>query len=216
MGDILGRAIADGLTTPEEVIRHVPPAEWVKDAPPNVVSEMLAAGLSRGNFDAKLALEHLTPELMAEHLSPPLVWACIADAVAKTFNLGDANKRAGEGKSLDSKSSSAIDLKSGDKSSRALEQAAASMSASKLEAMVVRKSPLASRKEAAETPLPKPALGASFLSQPSILTSAAPIAPQQATDAESWEAMAVPIGEEEVVEETTPGPPEPPRAQLRR
>ncbi len=123
MGDILGRAIADGLATPDDVVRHVPPSEWVKDAPPQVVAEMLAAGLARGTFDARLALEHLTPEVLAENLSPPLVWACIAEAVQRAFQLGDA----------------------GDQASNTLEAAAASMSAAKLEAMVVRQSPIVSR-----------------------------------------------------------------------
>jgi hypothetical protein len=124
MGDILGRAITDGLMTPDDVVRNVPPAEWVKDAPPQVVSEMLAAGLSKGTFDAKLALAHLTPELLAEHLSPPLVWKCIAEAVAKNFHLGDVDSHATD----------------------TLARAAASMSASKLEAMVVRQSPIVARK----------------------------------------------------------------------
>jgi hypothetical protein len=123
MGDILGRAISDGLTTADEVVKHVPPHEWVKDAPPHVVSEMLAHGLSKGAFDPKLALEHLTPEIMAEHISPPLVWACIVDAAQKTFGLGDARSQAAD----------------------TLEKAAASMSAAKLEAMVVRASPIVSR-----------------------------------------------------------------------
>lgn len=123
MGDILGRAITDGLATPDDVVRHVPPPEWVKDAPPQIVAGMLAAGLQRGSFDAKLALEHLTPEVLAEHLSPPLVWKCIAEAVQKAFNLGDASAHASE----------------------TLEKVAASMSAAKLEAMVVRQSPIVSR-----------------------------------------------------------------------
>ena len=123
MGDILGRAIAEGLTSADDVVKHVPPPEWVKDAPPAVIAEMLAHGLSKGAFDPKLALEHLTPEVMAEHLSPPLVWKCIADAAQKTFALADAASQASE----------------------TLEKAAASMSAAKLEAMVVRQSPIVSR-----------------------------------------------------------------------
>ncbi|HEX9102391.1 MAG TPA: hypothetical protein VF997_09315, partial [Polyangia bacterium] len=123
MGDILGRAIADGLTSAEDVVKHVPPPEWVKDAPPHVLSAMLAHGLAKGVFDPKLALEYLTPEVMAESLSPPLVWKCIADAAQKTFGLGDAASQASE----------------------TLEKAAASMSAAKLEAMVVRQSPIVAR-----------------------------------------------------------------------
>jgi hypothetical protein len=123
MGDILGRAITEGLASADDVVRHVPPAEWVKDAPPNVLAEMLAAGLSKGTFDAKLALAHLTPEVLAEHLSPPLIWKCIAEAVSRAFQLGDARMQASE----------------------TLEKAAASMSAAKLEAMVVRQSPIVSR-----------------------------------------------------------------------
>lgn len=123
MGDILGRAISDGLMTADDVVRHVPPSEWVKDAPPAVVADMLSAGLQRGSFDAKLALEFVTPEVLAESCSPPLVWKCIAEAVQRAFNLGDASAQASE----------------------TLEKAAASMSAAKLEAMVVRQSPIVSR-----------------------------------------------------------------------
>jgi hypothetical protein len=123
MGDILGRAIAEGLASADDVVRHVPPHEWVKDAPPNVLAEMLAAGLAKGTFDAKLALAHLTPEVLAEHLSPPLVWKCIAEAVQRAFQLGDAHAHVSD----------------------TLEKAAASMSAAKLEAMVVRQSPIVSR-----------------------------------------------------------------------
>jgi hypothetical protein len=123
MGDILGRAIAEGLASADDVVRHVPPVEWVKDAPPHVLAEMLQAGLAKGTFDAKLALTHLTPEVLAEHLSPPLVWKCIAEAVQRAFHLGDAHAHVSD----------------------TLEKAAASMSAAKLEAMVVRQSPIVSR-----------------------------------------------------------------------
>jgi hypothetical protein len=164
MGDILGRAIADGLIAPDDVVRHVPPAEWVKDAPPQVLAEMLAHGLGKGSFDAKLALEHLTPEVLAEHLSPPLIWKCIAEAVAKNFNIGDAHSHASE----------------------TLAHAAASMSASKLDALVVRQSPIVSRK------LPD---GDSWEEAASLADDA--------------------IAEEEVIEETRPGqlPPAPPKAK---
>jgi hypothetical protein len=155
MGDILGRAITDG-----------PPAEWVKDAPPQVVSEMLAAGLAKGSFDAKLALSHLTPELLAEHLSPPLVWKCIAEAVAKNFHLGDVDANASD----------------------TLARAAASMSASKLEAMVVRQSPM---------------------------MQSSPIITRKLPDSDSWEAASLSDDavEEEVIEETDAGqlPPAPPK-----
>ena len=83
----------------------MPPHEWVKDAPPTVLSEMLAHGLSKGVFDAKLALEHLTPEMLAEHLSPPLVWKCIVEAAQKTFaprrRAHAGVRHAGEGGGVD-------------------------------------------------------------------------------------------------------------------
>jgi hypothetical protein len=165
MGDILGRAIADGLLGAEDVVRHVPPAEWVKDAPPQVLSAMLAAGLAKGSFDAKFALTHLTPELLAEHLSPPLVWKCLAEAVARNFQVGDAHSHASD----------------------TLARAAASMSASKLEAMVVRQSPIVNRK------LPE---GDSWEEAAALSDDA--------------------IADEEVIEETSPGqlPPAPPKKKL--
>jgi hypothetical protein len=165
MGDILGRAISDGLLSPEDVVRHVPPAEWVKDAPPNVLAAMLAGGLSKGAFDAKFALTHLTPEVLAEHLSPPLVWKCIVEAVERNFHVGETDSHASD----------------------TLARAAASMSASKLEAMVVRQSPIVSRK------LPD---GDSW-------EEAAALSDDS-------------ISEEEVIEETTPGqlPPAPPKKKV--
>ena len=106
MGDILGRAIADGLTSADDVVSHVPPHEWVKDAPPaRALGDAGARPVQGRRSIAKLALEHLTPEVMAENLSPPLVWACIVDAAQKTFNLGDARiagvRDAGEGGGVD-------------------------------------------------------------------------------------------------------------------
>jgi hypothetical protein len=172
MGDILGRAITDGLLTPEDVVRHVPPAEWVKDAPPQVVADMLQAGLAKGSFDATFALTFLTPEVLAEHVSPPLLWRCIAEAVARNFQVGDTDSHASE----------------------TLARAAASMSAAKLEAMVVRQSPIVSRK------LPD---GDSWEAAAALADDA--------------------IADEEVIEETTPGtlppapgqlPPAPPKKKI--
>lgn len=94
MGALLGRALKEGLITADEVVRQVPPHEWVKDAPPQVVASLMAAGLQRGTFDAKLVLTLLTPELMAEHLSAPLLWSCIATTARRTFQLPEPSDAA--------------------------------------------------------------------------------------------------------------------------
>jgi hypothetical protein len=167
LGSILGQALVEGLLTADDVVRHVPPSEWVKDAPPEVLADMLAAGLARGTFDAKFALSHLTPEVLAEHQSPVLLWKCIAEAVSRTLLVGETDAHASE----------------------TLARAAASMSAAKLEAMVVRQSPIVSRK------LPE--------------TDSWEAAAAMADAALSEDAIA----DEEVIEETTPGqlPPAPPK-----
>jgi hypothetical protein len=172
MGDILQHGIEQKIITPEDVVRHVPPVEWVKDAPAIVLSEMLASGLAQGAFNATLALKFLTPEVAAENLSPPLVWACIAEAVGKAFRLGDARDQAS---STLQKASAHMDKKDKKEKKSAASEA-------KIEPVVVK---------------------------------GAQVTKPMAEDAESWENVVMPVGEDEVVEETSPGPPEPPRAAAR-
>jgi hypothetical protein len=87
LGDVLRQALDLRIVTPAEVVRHVPPAEWVKDAPLNVVAEMIRAGLTRGVFNPELALVHLTPKLIAEKLQPILSWSCIVDGMRRILEL---------------------------------------------------------------------------------------------------------------------------------
>jgi hypothetical protein len=195
MGSILQHGIEQQIITPEDVVRHVPPVEWVKDAPPNVLSDMLAAGLSQGLFNAKLALVHLTPEVAAESCSPPLLWSCIAEAVSKAFNLHDAGTQASQTLQkatahLDKQDKSLKDRVAADKERVERERAERELrsdrhkidSKPKLEPVVVKGA-------AVTKPLPD--------------------------DAESWENVVMPVSDDEVVEETSPGPPEPPRAAAR-
>ncbi|HZS40867.1 MAG TPA: hypothetical protein VFF06_28735 [Polyangia bacterium] len=88
LGAILQHALDTGLVTPADVLRFVPPAEFVRDAPLAVMAEMIRTGLTKGNFDPDLVLVHLTPKVMAENLQTSLLWACLADAVASHFEIG--------------------------------------------------------------------------------------------------------------------------------
>ncbi len=85
---VLGRALDDGLVTPADVVRHIPPAEFVRDAPLAVVAELIRSGLTGGKFDPALVLTHLTPHVIAYNLPPVLGWSCVSDALVR--QLGGA------------------------------------------------------------------------------------------------------------------------------
>jgi hypothetical protein len=88
LGSILQHGLDSSLITPQDVIKFVPPAEFVRDAPLAIMAEMIRSGLTKGNFDPELVLVHLTPRVMAENLQTSLLWACIADAVTRHFEIG--------------------------------------------------------------------------------------------------------------------------------
>jgi hypothetical protein len=205
MGSILQHGIDQQLITPEDVVRHVPPVEWVKDAPPNVLTDMLAAGLSQGVFNAKLALVHLTPEVAAENCSPPLLWSCIAEAVSKAFNLHDAGTQASQ---TLQKATAQLDKQ--DKSNK--ERAAADKERAERE----RAERERAERERADRELrsDRHKIESKTKLEPVVVKGAAVTKPLP-DDAESWENVVMPVSDDEVVEETSPGPPEPPRAAAR-
>jgi hypothetical protein len=84
---ILSRALESELIAPADVVRFLPPSEFVAEAPKPVVAKLIETALSRGAFDATLVLEHITPSVIAENLETSFVWDCIAEAAAKHFDL---------------------------------------------------------------------------------------------------------------------------------
>ena len=93
---VLARALESELVSPADVVRFLPPAEFVAEAPRPVLAELIKAALGRASFDAALVLEHLTPLVIADHLETSLVWACIAEAAARHFELGTSAVRGDE------------------------------------------------------------------------------------------------------------------------
>jgi hypothetical protein len=87
LAGVLQRALDGQLLTPADVLRHLPPGEFVGAAPLAVVAELIKNGLTRGSFDPAMVLQHLTPTVIAENLEAALVWACIAEAFAKRFEM---------------------------------------------------------------------------------------------------------------------------------
>jgi hypothetical protein len=87
---VVGRALESQLITPTDVLRHMPPAEFVGAAPRSVLVELLKEGLGRSTFNAELVLQHITPLVIAENLETSLVWECLAEAAARHFELGTA------------------------------------------------------------------------------------------------------------------------------
>jgi hypothetical protein len=90
LGSILQGAIETELLGPADVMRHLPPAEFVKDTPLPVMAELIKSGLLGGKFDPSLVLQHLTPAVIAENLESSLAWACIAEAALLRFELAGA------------------------------------------------------------------------------------------------------------------------------
>ena len=87
---VLGRALESELITPEDVMRFLPPSEFVPEAPRPVLAELIKEALARSTFDAALVLQHVTPTVIAENLETSLVWDCIAESAARHFELGAA------------------------------------------------------------------------------------------------------------------------------
>jgi len=88
LGSVLERALDCELVTPADVLRFLPPAEFVGEAPRPVVAELIKNGLSLGSFDPALVLKHLTPAVITEHLETSLVWNCLTDAATRAFGVG--------------------------------------------------------------------------------------------------------------------------------
>ena len=84
---IVARALESELIAPADVVRFLPPGEFVAEAPKSVMAKLIETALSRGSFDPTLVLEHITPSVIAENLETSFVWDCIAEAAAKHFDL---------------------------------------------------------------------------------------------------------------------------------
>jgi hypothetical protein len=84
---VLGRALETGLIAPADVLRHLPPSEFVGETPRPVMAELIKAALGRSSFDASLVLEYLTPAVIADNLETCLVWDCISEAAGRHFDL---------------------------------------------------------------------------------------------------------------------------------
>src|SRR5207237_6183525 len=91
LGNVLAQGIERGLFTPGDVTRHIPPREWVREVPIELVAKLIAAGLTRPTFDPAMALEVLTPDAIGEHVPPNLVWAVIDEGASRAFGLLDAS-----------------------------------------------------------------------------------------------------------------------------
>jgi hypothetical protein len=92
LAGVLQKALDSDVITPADVLRFIPPTEFVGEAPRPVVAELIKNGLVRGSFDPAMVLQHLTPAVIAEHLETSLAWACIADGVSRSMDLGPMGK----------------------------------------------------------------------------------------------------------------------------
>ena len=94
ISEVVGAGIEREIYSPADVTRHIPPGEWVKDVPLEVVAKMIASGLTRPQFDPRLALEHLTPHVIGEFVAPSLSWGLIDEGAVRAFELSAAKPAA--------------------------------------------------------------------------------------------------------------------------
>ena len=87
LAEVLKRGLDTEFITPADVLRFLPPGEFVGAAPLAVVAELIKNGLMRGTFDPVMVLQHLTPTVIAESLETALAWGCISDAIGRKFDL---------------------------------------------------------------------------------------------------------------------------------
>lgn len=93
---VLARALECELITPADVLRYLPPSEFVAEATRPVLVDLLKEALARSTFDPELVLQHITPIVIAESLETSLVWECIAAAAARHFELGPSATRSSD------------------------------------------------------------------------------------------------------------------------
>lgn len=91
LAGLLQRALDTELVSPADVLRFLPPTEFVGEAPRPVVAELIKNGLVRGSFDPAMVLQHLTPTVIAEHLETSLVWACLAEGVSRQLEVASTS-----------------------------------------------------------------------------------------------------------------------------
>jgi hypothetical protein len=89
---VLERALSTKFVTPADLLRFLPPASFVRDAPLPVLAELIRVGVTKGQFNPDLVVEHLTPQVIGENLKTALVWRCLADAAMRHFELDGGGK----------------------------------------------------------------------------------------------------------------------------
>ena len=85
--EVVASALEKGIITAADVTRHIPPSEWVRDVPVDVVARLISAGLSKVQFDPRLVLEVLTPQVIGEFVTPFLAWGLIEEGAVRAFDL---------------------------------------------------------------------------------------------------------------------------------
>src|SRR4029079_2206689 len=77
--DALGSALALGLATPEDVLRHVTPDVLSVHLPRPLWSKLIAACLAAPRTDARLVVETISVANLCEHMPKPILWACLSE-----------------------------------------------------------------------------------------------------------------------------------------
>lgn len=77
---LLEEGLQAGVLAPKDILHHTTPSVLATDLPPELVAEVLQAGIDSDSFNPDLVIGTLGTEKIGEHLPLPVLWNCITDA----------------------------------------------------------------------------------------------------------------------------------------
>jgi len=83
--EALTSALDLGIARPEDVVKHVTPDVLAQHLPRPLWARLLTACLGAPRVDAQLIVETIGVPNLAEHLPATIIWACIAEAGARSL-----------------------------------------------------------------------------------------------------------------------------------
>lgn len=83
--DALTSALDLGIARPEDVLKHVTPDVLAQHLPRPLWARLITACLGAPRVDAQLVIETIGIANLAEHVPSPIIWACLAEAGARSI-----------------------------------------------------------------------------------------------------------------------------------
>jgi hypothetical protein len=83
--DALGSALALGVATPDDVLKHVTPDVLAGHLPRPLWSKLIAACLAASRVDAKLVVDTIGVPALCEHVPGPIVWGLLVEVAQRAM-----------------------------------------------------------------------------------------------------------------------------------